>query len=172
MFTRTGNCDRCGECCGYPRSTDNGQNNPWPTDWPQSVQAWQIDVLGDNFPMYKFTGHPNLGGKASGTFKLGGNTIHWCWANGVGLATDIAPYNDGGATYDIRCPLLLAKRPDGSVPCAAYGVTQVVPGSTKTFHDLWALLCEPVPPLVFDDVEQVNNWYMNCPSCSYVYIEE
>jgi hypothetical protein len=135
------------------------------------VATWSVDALEINLPMFKFTGHPNLGGKQSGTFKVGDNSIRWCWAQGGGLATDIAPYNDGGATFDIRCPLLLAKQPDGSVPCAAHGVTQTLPGLTLTFHQMWQQLCEGSPNPIIETLEQVQKWQANCPSCSYTWTE-
>lgn len=170
-YRRTGTCNRCGECCGYPRATDGGQNNPWPLSWPESVASWQVDVLGDELPMFKFTGHPNLGGKQSGNFKIGGTSFRWCWAQGGGLATDVAPYNDGGATFDVRCPLLM-DHVDGSHPCGAYNQTQTLPGSTMTFHQLWQKLCEPVPPYVFETLENVQMWQQLSPSCSYTWVEE
>jgi len=170
-YARTGTCNRCGECCGYPRTTDGGQNNPWPLSWPDSVATWQVEVLGNELPMFRETGHPVLGGKQSGSFKIDGYTCRWCWANGGGLATDMPPYNDKGATFDIRCPLLQAKQPDNTVPCIAKGSTQVFPGSTITFNDLWVKLCEPVPPYVFGTIEQVQEWQTNCPSCSYTWTE-
>lgn len=171
-FNRTGTCNRCGECCGYPRATDGGQNNPWPLSWPDSVRTWTLEVLGTELPMFRATGHPALGGRQSGNFRIGNNTFRWCWAQGGGLATDVAPYNDGGATFDIRCPLLMAKQPDGTVPCGAYGQTQTLPGSTQTFHQMWEKLCEPTPPYKFETQSQVDNWFINCPSCSYVYVAE
>ena len=157
MYRRTGTCARCGECCGYPRATDGGQNNPWPADWPQSIRTWTIEAIDQYLPVFKVPGHPDLGGKQYGSLKIGKYTIRWIWVPGAGICTDTPAYGDP-ASYDIRCPLLSGK------VCAIK--------DHATLGRIWTVLCEPVPPSVFETAEQVQNWQTNCPSCSYTWVFE
>lgn len=164
MYVRTGQCNRCGECCGYPRATDQGQNNPWPNDWPEAVASWIIAALEQYLPMFRITGHPRLGGGQSGSVKLGGYTIRWCWVPGHGLCTDTPPYGDP-ASYDPRCPCLKPKNAQGQADCALIGTN---------YEGIWQTLCQPVPPVqVANELYPIfiAEWQVNCPSCSYVYVQ-
>lgn len=159
-FIRTGTCNRCGECCGFPRSTDGGQNNPWPNDWPQSIQSWSPESIQLHLPILQFT--TNMVNTPYDNFTIRGHRCYWIWIIGKGLCTDTTPYGDVN-TYDQRCPLLGPKGAGGDVPCYLIG-TQ--------YEYVWQMMCEPVPPASFDAQEQVDSWYTNCPSCSYDYIAE
>lgn len=157
-FQRTGTCNRCGECCGYPRSTDGGQNNPWPGDWPQSIQSWSAEAIALHLPILQFSA--NMVNTPYGNFTLQGKRCYWIWVTGKGLCTALSPYNNP-ANYDQRCPLLDAKQPDGSVPCRLVGTR---------YEGVWQTHCQPVPPTQFETQAQVDAWFANCPSCSYVYV--
>ncbi len=159
-FLRTGTCSRCGECCGYPRSTDQGQNNPWPADWPQSIQSWSPEAIQLHLPIMQFS--TDMVNTPSGNFTIGGKRCYWIWVKDHGLCTDISPYGDP-VTYDQRCPLLGAKAKDGTVPCLLVGT------KWQFIHDQ---LCAPYPAGKFEFQSQVNEWFTNCPSCSYMYVRE
>lgn len=152
-FQRQGECNRCGECCGYPRATDGGQNNPWPGDWPDAIVDWTVEALSNEIPVFKLTGHPRLGGKTSGTVRIDRTNYSWAWVPGFGLCKSAS---------DHACPVLGKRQSDGSVPCGVYG-TQ--------WHEIWAILCAPAPPLVLEAEAEVQRWFANCPSCSYTYRE-
>lgn len=162
MYNRTGSCSRCGECCGFPRSTDSGQNNPWPPDWPSDVRSWMLSVIESEAPMFQITGHPNLGGKGFGTVRFAGNTCNWIWIDGKGLCTDTGRKGDA-TDYDQRCPCLGNKQPSGQVPCLLVGTN---------WEFIWQKLCQPVPPVELPDeyyARFIADWHINCPSCSYTY---
>lgn len=162
MFKRTGTCNLCGECCGYPRSTDGGQNNPWRKDLPESVRNWDQDVLKTEFPLFNLTGHPDHGGKKYGRKDIYGKRCFWIWIPKHGLCQDKTPHGNI-STYDQRCSFLSVKLPDGTVPCLLYGTID---------HYIWEKLCQPTPPENMSTKEKVDNWFKNCPSCSYEYVEE
>jgi len=160
MFTRQGTCNRCGECCGYPRSTDGGQNNPWPKTWPESLRNWTPESIAYHLPILQFSS--DMVNTPNDNFTIKGQRCYWIWVPGKGLCTDLPPYGDV-STYDQRCPLLASKEPDGTVPCRLIGTNQ---------ESVWNMFCEPVPPMQMETQEQVDKWFTNCPSCSYTYIEE
>lgn len=158
-FIRTGTCNRCAECCGYPRSTDGGQNNPWPPDWPQSIRNWTPEAINTHLPILQFSS--DMVNEAFGNFTIKGKRCYWIWIIGKGLCTDITPYGDV-STYDQRCPLL-ADKVGGQAPCRLVGTN---------YEYVWRAMCEPVPPVRFNTQEQVDAWFVTCPSCSYEYIAE
>lgn len=153
MWIRTGTCNMCGECCGYPRITDGGQNNAWPNDWPESIETWEEDYKEEKCPVFKITGHL----KKKGTITINKNSLKWVWIQGQGLCKDT-----GKGTWDQRCPFLSKKLSDGTVPCLLYGTSK---------HEVWQKYCNEVPPEKFDTKAQVDNWFKNCPSCSFIYEE-
>jgi len=161
-FIRTGTCNQCGECCGYPRLTDSGQNNAWANDFPESIANWSKEDIENYLPIFKIVGHPNHGGKLYGMSLINDVRCFWIWVPGHGLCKDKTPHGDL-TTYDIRCPFLSEKLSDGTVPCLLYN-------THRKF--VWDKLCQPVPPNKFDTQEQVDNWFINCPSCSYEYVVE
>ena len=132
-FIRVGECNMCGECCGYPRSTDGGQNNPWPPDWPESIQNWSPESIKEYAPIIQL----NRG----------------VWVKGKGLCK---------SDTDFRCPLL-SDKVNGEAKCSVVGTDN---------EYIWKYSCQPVPPLSYETLVQVKEWYKNCPSCSYEYIEE
>lgn len=115
-FKRTGKCNQCGECCGFPRATDGGQNNPWPLEWPESVSSWSPEVIEAELPIFKLIQFPVQ-----------------------------------------ACPFLKDRK------CDLVG---------SEYEYIWHKMCDPVPPLEFETLEQVRSWQSNCPSCSFVYSEE
>ncbi len=157
-FLRTGICNRCGQCCGYPRP-DGGQNNPWPSDWPQSIQSWTPEAIQTHLPIFQFSA--NMINTPTGNFTISGNRCYWIWVKDHGLCTDTTPYGDP-ATYDQRCPLL-GNAKDGTHPCLLVG--------TK-YESVWQMLCQPTPPARFDTQAQLDEWHANCPSCTYIYVAE
>ncbi len=153
-FKRIGTCNMCGECCGYPRSTDGGQNNAWPTDWPDSIANWNQEDIESNLPVFKLVGHPAHGGEKSGTVQIQNKNLTWKWKKDKGLCK---------SDTNLQCPFLSRKLQDDTVPCLLY----------NTEHKyIWDELCQPVPPDKLETQEQVDKWFKNCPSCSYEYIEE
>lgn len=160
MFVRIGSCNRCGECCGYPRSTDGGQNNPWPPSWPESIRNWTPESIETHLPILQFAA--NMVNTPNGNFTLTGHRCYWIWVIGHGLCTDLPPYGDPSA-YDQRCPLLGDKQGDNSAPCRLVGTR---------YEPVWTAMCEPVPPMQMETQARVDKWFTKCPSCSYTYIEE
>lgn len=159
-YLRAGTCNRCGECCGYPRASDGGQNNPWPGDWPESIRSWTPESIQLYLPILQFSA--NMVNTLYGNFTIQGKRCYWIWITGKGLCTDTPAYGDT-ATYDQRCPLLEAKQGNGQVPCRLIGTR---------YEYVWTMLCEPVPPMRFDSQAALDNWHTNCPSCSYVFVAE
>lgn len=161
-FIRTGECNLCGECCGFPRSTDGGQNNPWPNDIPDIIRTWSDESIQQDYPVLYFIGYTKDKNKKYGIKKVGVNTFHWIFVPGHGLCADKSPYGNLDK-FDQRCPFLSEKLPDGTVPCLLYN-------TSKKY--IWNKLCQPVPPDEFTAQEEVDRWYKRCPSCSYIYKEE
>lgn len=159
FYTRTGKCNLCGECCGYPRSTDSGQNNPFPNNWPESVANWQKEDIDKNVLICTLVGHPKFGRKRFGRIKIHDKFYYWIWIPDHGLCKDLPPYGDS-TTFDQRCPFLSDKLEDGTVPCMIYG--------TKN-HGIWQNYCSLTPPERFEDTKQIEQWEKNCPSCSFVF---
>lgn len=159
-FIRNGTCNRCGECCGFPRASDGGQNNPWPRGWPSDIRNWSPESIQTHLPILQFA--DDMMSAPSGQFTLRGTAVHWIWVPGKGLCTDLPAYGDV-ATHDQRCPLLAAKQGDGTVPCMLVGTR---------YQEIYDLQCAPVPPILFETQEQVDAWFTNCPSCSYTYVAE
>jgi len=159
MHIRKGECNQCGECCGYPRSTDGRQNNPWDTDMLASVRNWSIESLESELPILKILGILLYRGSFNGMVDVYGKRCYWIYVPGHGICTDKTPHGDMD-TFDQRCPFLDKKHDDGTVPCLLY--------STKEKY-VWDKLCQPVPPHIFDRQRQVDEWFTNCPSCSYQY---
>lgn len=148
---RTGTCNRCGECCGYPNPSGK-QCNPWPGNWPEALRTWEQTFLEANIPIFRYLRHPQFGGAQFGSVKIQGTTHHWIWAPGKGLCTDLPAYGDP-STYDQRCPFLNGKQ------CALVGTP------AQFVYDEY---CSKFPPLELGP-EQVAEFFTNCPSCSYVY---
>lgn len=138
----------CGECCGYPRSTDGGQNNAWPPDWPQSIDSWDRKVIEENLPVFKLINYNEKAGKVN----INGKILKYEWVDKKGLCV---------SKENLQCPFLSQKLPDGTVPCLLY---------TK-HKNVWDTQCMPTPPLEYETQEQVDSWFKNCPSCSYRYNE-
>lgn len=154
-FLRSGTCNRCGECCGYPRATDGGQNNPWPNSWPGSIQSWSAEAIALHLPILQFAA--DMVNTPNGQFTLQGKKINWTWVADHGLCTGTP------TAWDQRCPMLGAKQGDGTVPCRLVGTR---------YENVWTMMCQPVPPDEFEKPEEVDNWYAHCPSCSFVYTSE
>lgn len=117
MPTKTGACNNCGQCCGGGNPVSD-PGSPFPKSWPNSVRNWVLSAL-EGTELFKFTGHPVLGGATYGNFKLGSNTIRWIWVEGVGLVKD-APAWGNPATYVPECPLL-DDESGGEFACLAEG---------------------------------------------------
>jgi hypothetical protein len=159
MFTRQGSCNRCGECCGYPRSTNGGQNNPWPNDWPESIRNWSPESIQTHLPILQFV--DNMVNTPNGNFTIQGHRCYWIWIPGHGLCIDLPAYGDP-VSYDQRCPCLGDKQAGNDVPCRLYGTR---------YQPIWQAMCEATPPVTYERQSQVDNWFINCPSCSYIYVE-
>lgn len=149
MYKRTGECNLCGECCGFPRITDGGQNNPWPSDWPEVLDSWSEEDKEKSSPIFKITGHI----KKHGNFVLDSKVFPWIWVKNKGLCK---------SDTDYRCPFLGDMTMDAEVPCLLYGTD---------YHFIWEEYCNLTPPEYFETKNQVENWQKNCPSCSFVYEE-
>lgn len=151
-FIRSGSCLKCGECCGYPRKTDGGQNNPWPNDWPESLTTWQNEDIEKSAPVFKITGHK----ERHGSYLVGNKQLPWIWIKNHGLCKDI-----GNGTWDQRCPFLSDKLKDGTIPCLLY--------ETQSYN-IWSSFCNTVPPDFYLTKFEVEIWEYNCPSCSFEFI--
>lgn len=155
MLQISGECNDCGQCCGC--ETAPNRTGPFPKNWPEAVNSWQINVLRDAHPVFQITGHPDLGGLRFGSVRpVGGNTtFHWIWIPGVGLVADAPPWGDE-STYELQCPFL--KSPvSGVYPCGVIGtVAEII----KT-----QMRCRWLPPTW--DERSWNEWKTNHPDCSY-----
>lgn len=152
-YKRTGKCNLCGECCGFPRATDGGQSNAWPLSWPESLAGLTKEDKDKVAPVFRITGNVNK----SGIHRVGKKSFPWEWVKEQGLCKVL---KDG--SHDIRCPFLSDKQEDGTVPCGIYGTR---------FHSVWEDYCNLVPPEYFEQA-QLDNWQKNCPSCSFVFVPE
>jgi len=157
-FYRTGECNQCGECCGYPRP-DGEQNNAWEVDLIEGTRNWDMDVLESELPILKLIDVLVNRGQISGRVDIAGKRCYWIFVPGHGLCTDKTPHGDV-STFDQRCPFLDKKKSDGTVPCILY--------NTKEKY-IWDKLCESSPPLMLERQEYVEQWFKNCPGCSYRY---
>lgn len=147
MLRRTGTCNRCGECCGWPRATDGGQNNPWPSIWPEAIQNWDTASINDD-PLLRITGVPKPGSPRHGVVVIGGKAWSFNWLPNWGLAS---------SKSQLWCPFLTAG-PGPEHPCGVYDT------------DIFRNICIYTPPVEFD-MDMLDMWHRNCPSCSYVYVE-
>lgn len=66
-YLRQGQCLRCRECCGSPRSTDGGRNNPWPVTLVSDIRTWSPADVEFNLPIFKFIDRA----KQSGRLRVG-----------------------------------------------------------------------------------------------------
>ncbi len=162
IYKRTGECNQCGECCGYPRSSDGGQNNPWASDIIESVNGLSTEAVESELPILTLIGVLVKRGKTYGCVSIANRRCFWIYVPGHGICTDLTPHGDLGF-YDQRCPFLDKKRANGAVQCILY--------NTGEKH-VWDKLCQPVPPDIFDNPKNLGEWKRNCPSCSYVFVEE
>ena len=169
---RSGDCNRCGQCCGASGSPQ--QKNPWPKSWPSSIRHWPMAAFESVWP------HAALVGLAadpvdgtvtvvenSGNHNITGNKIYWIWISGSGLCRDLEPYGDL-ASYSLECPWLLSDPGDGTRPCALVGTR---------FEDYWSIACDQgpnqggIPPYEFESQVQVDQWFFRHPLCSFQYTE-
>lgn len=158
-FKRTGTCNQCGECCGYPRTTDGGQNNPWAKDLPECIRNWSDEAITIELPVFKRIGYLKDRDRKFGMVQVGTRRCYWIIVPGHGLCTDKTPHGDP-RWFDQRCPFLSEKLPDGTVPCLLY--------NSKNKY-IWERLCKPTPPEEFPTQERVDKWFKNCPGCSFKY---
>ncbi len=146
MFKRIGKCNLCGECCGSPRKTDGGQNNAWPADWPEALDTWSEESLPDIFKLIDIK-------RKRGVSYIGNNRFNWMFKKGKGICK---------SNHNFECPFLSEKLEDGTRPCLLKGTE---------WDTIWTNSCDNAPPEYFTSIEQVNQWFTNCPSCSFIYEE-
>lgn len=136
LYTRSGECNLCGECCGAgngeqygpPFRGHNNLNNADLNDNPWFIKfipsSWQDEALDDY-----------------GSVNIATVLVRWIWIEGVGLCADLPPA--GKPPYATRCPLLLYDSGETEQPCLLYSDTNVVPWLAgtdmegMTYRDIW-----------------------------------
>lgn len=178
-FIRTGDCNRCGQCCGADGSPR--QHNPWPSNWPDAWGSKSASRVIEMWPHAQFlmsgletNARETVKLKANGTIKItgqGAGNYHYVWVEGQGFCKDISAKHDGSG-YSLECPFLAPDPGDGSRPCALVGSRE---------ESKFTSLCQDgdirkgienrtgLPPLVLDTQEQVDTWFARHPDCSFTY---
>lgn len=149
MYKRVGTCNRCGECCGYPRATNGGQNNPWPPYNPDDFRTWSEESLRQS-PFFSYIDHPH-GDYSVRVLNAGGKSFQYRWLPDIGICRP---------NGNIMCPFLVDK-PGPSRPCGLYATE---------LHDFFLKNCSVFPP-DYQTYEEVIYWFTNNPSCSYSFKE-
>jgi len=136
LYSRSGTCNLCGECCGAPPGDVYGPpfrghkniNNADPNDNPWFLKlipsSWQNEALEDY-----------------GSANIATVVVRWIWVEGLGLCTDLPP--SGKPPWAPRCPLLLYAEGEPEQPCLLYQDNGVVPWLQGTdlegwtYRDIW-----------------------------------
>lgn len=130
LYSRSGSCNLCGECCGAGDGSVYGPplrghqhlNNLYDADNPWHIRA---------FPSVFQGAESNYGAVA-----LPGMVVHWAWIPDIGLCTDLEPY--GEPPYSPQCPLLMPDPGDGTRPCVLYGkYGAYLPALGMTLGEAW-----------------------------------
>jgi len=168
VYTRTGECNMCGQCCGC--ETAPNRTSPWPACLIYALRDWADSDLPGITSVIK---PPTKDGVLSGSVQIGTAQYPFIWVEDPpdGLCKDLPPYGKTN-NYARQCPLLMST-PDGGVtyPCAAYSSTTVIPTLGITVGEWWNQNCQPLPSVRMLE-EQVQQWETDHPLCSYVYVEE
>lgn len=163
---RTGDCNRCGQCCGASGSPQ--QDSPWPKVWPSSFRRWALDDLIGMWPHALLFGIISKGddtigpAQTNGTVRIAGggppSDYYYVWVDGHAVCKDTSVAHDG-SSYSLECPFLKDDPGDGSRPCGLVG--------TNNDGD-FRIACEPEPPLN-KTPEEVAKWEARHPLCSYTW---
>jgi len=162
LYTRTGECNQCGECCS---------DLPWAMK-PAYIRNRTIKYVKKLFPpavsLIPFVRVRNMDDwkikpkKDYDSVQRGSNTFHYIFTDG-GLHKDLEPYGDS-ATVSRECPFLLPDNGDGKRPCGLY--------NTKS-HAIWQDHCSElnagVPPRETTR-EVIDRWFRDHPNCSFEYV--
>jgi len=124
------------------------------------MRNWAWEDVQNGRPLFQSVRPPNFGGQAAIAVRVGNKTYRIIWVDGRPV-TDLPPFGDPSA-YSLKCPFLMDDTGDGTHPCALVGTP---------FQGIWDVMCQPYPSDHLDD-EQVADWEMRHPLCSYVYVEE
>lgn len=145
----SGKCNLCGECCGYP-TTKGEQFQPFPKDMMNATRDWLWKDVLKTYPFFNIVEHPHYGGKAFGSVKFEGETIHWIWTEN-GLCTDLKPYGNP-ETASICCPFFSKGK-----GCLLY--------LSEEWHWIWKEVCNPYPQII-KEKRFADAWERDFPSCS------
>lgn len=166
-FQRTGECNRCGQCCGAEGSPN--QANPWPVNWLESHQQWNHDDFVSIWPYAQFLGITNAQGKPHlqddhGQIRFTGGgparVYFYTWVDGH-PCKDTSIAHDG-SSYSLECPLLADGPGDGSRPCGLVG---------EHWENFYQQVCYPEGPLEFATQAMVDQWQTDHPLCSHAWVE-
>lgn len=170
-FQRSGECNRCGECCGSELGPM--PHSPWPLNWPWAKRHLTYDNFVDIFkyaPLVGISEGPDglIRWVDHGSRLLPGQgTFYYKWAQGTGFCKDTSAAHDG-SSWNHECPFLLDD--DGTDPtgegiphrlCAIKLMPQ--------FAQEWETECGQYPQEYFPDERFVTEWFTRHPSCSYIY---
>ena len=167
VMQRQGTCNRCGQCCGAEGSPY--QHNPWPSTWPGAFRTWQLANLIAVWPQAllfgvvdKVTGGigPNEDVDSIRVTGPGGGMYYYVWVPGHAVCRDISAGHDG-SSYSLECPFLKPDPGGGTRPCGLVGTNQ---------DDSFRIACEGEPPEQ-KTVEEVAQWQLRHPLCSYTWVE-
>lgn len=160
---RTGTCNRCGQCCGADDERPQHLKwPPWPDTWPDDVRTWSINDINEYIPIFRLTGHPELGGGQYGDNRCGNETCRWVWGMEGGLFKNESPWGDRANRNIAECPYLSVDNAASSRPCALEG---------SEHQAVFDVMCTPdkYPPLEMSE-DQVLTWLTYYPRCSYVWV--
>lgn len=166
-FNRSGECNRCGQCCGASGSPE--QRNPWPGYWPSAFRTWSLDDINVSWPQSTMLGVTQLGEDLigvetpTGFYRVQGIPYYYVWVPGHAVCKDTSVAHDG-SSYSLECPFLKDDPGDGTRPCALVGTQD--DGAFKKACD------DGIPPLVKDTQAEVDQWFQRHPLCSFIYEAE
>ena len=140
---RTGICNMCGECCGYPRKTDGQSTNAWPAGLQRIYKHWSKEAIAQHQLLGRITEEDSIA-------VVDGKGFSYRWKDNGELC---APNGE-------QCPFLIME--GDQHPCGLYN---------SSWHNIWQDICRNAPSEELELLE-VKLFFEKCPSCSYEYVEK
>jgi len=161
IYLRQGECNWCGQCCnsGYTFGGDAPDGSPWGRNFLTKRQTWDDDSFNLYVQLTQFIERNKLN-LQSDNVKYRGKTYYWIFDDDGVFCTDLPPYGDTSA-YSTKCPFL-----------KLHGETEDHPTECMVYKTrIWDERCGILPPNRFND-QQVAEWQVSHPACSYTWSEE
>lgn len=142
QFRRTGECNRCGECC----------HEPWSSALVTAFNAWEHrEDVHKSWPLTKLIPLPVWSGVSKGSVVIEGKKIRYEWVDGVGICK---------SKQDHHCPFLANEENDQRL-CRLAGTEH---------EDVWLDMCKEAPEETMYESDLIS-WQSLHPNCSYEFEE-